>query len=167
MEISSERRYAEEVAVGLEAMGLPRAYGKLLGWLLICDPPSQSSAELAQALDLSKSTVSTGTRMLENAGLIRRVPAPGRRGNAFEMTDDAIMRAVDAKRFRQFQDMMQRGLDLLGGDDTPRARRLKVTRDFYAFIDHELPKLVERFEREQAATPTGLGDRETVENDNG
>ena len=39
--ITPERLYAEEAAVYLEAMGMPRASGKLLGWLLVCDPPQQ------------------------------------------------------------------------------------------------------------------------------
>jgi len=30
-------------------MGLPLATGKLLGWLLICDPAAQSGAEMAAA----------------------------------------------------------------------------------------------------------------------
>jgi len=62
--------------------------------LLICDPPQQSSAELAEALDLSAGSVSSATRMLENGGLIRRAAAPGRRGKVYEMTDDAFIRAA-------------------------------------------------------------------------
>src|SRR2546430_4862439 len=103
---SPERQYAEETAVVLEGMGLPRAYGKLLGWLLICDPPQQSSAELAQALDLSAGSVSTGTRMLENAALIRRVAAPGRRGEVFEMTNDAVILASRHEQFPVFHQLI-------------------------------------------------------------
>ncbi len=78
--ISPERQYAEDAALILESMGLARAHGKLLAWLLVCDPPQQSSAELAEALDLSAGSVSTGTRLLENSRLIRRVAVPGQRG---------------------------------------------------------------------------------------
>ena len=74
---SSERQYVEQTAVAMEGMGMPRSWGKLLGWLLICDPPQQSSAELAEALDLSPGSVSSGTRMLENGGLIRRAVTNG------------------------------------------------------------------------------------------
>ena len=73
--ISSERKFAEDAALVLESMGLARAHGKLLAWLLVCDPPHQSSTDLAAALDLSAGSVSTGTRFLENARLIRRVAA--------------------------------------------------------------------------------------------
>src|SRR5256886_16571712 len=118
---SPERQYAEETAVVLEGMGLPRAYGKLLGWLLICDPPQQSSADLAQALDLSAGSVSTGTRMLENARLIRRVAVPGKRGKVYEMTEDAMTRAVQDDPVRIMREVMERELDIVGGADAPRA----------------------------------------------
>jgi DNA-binding transcriptional regulator GbsR (MarR family) len=142
-----EREYVEHAALVLERMGLPRAYGKLLAWLMICDPPQQSSAQLATALDLSKGSVSMGTRVLENNGLLRRVPGPGRQ-NAYEMTDDAIMRAVGNDNYRIFRELMERGLDLLGGEHAPRAARLRRNRDFYAYLERELPRLVERFKEE-------------------
>ena len=150
-----ERRFAEEFAIGLEGMGLPRAYGKLLGWLMVCDPPQQSSADLSAALDLSKASVSSGTRLLVNSGLIRRVAAPGQRGNAFEVTPDAIIKAAQDNRYQAFLDLLERGIEVVGGEDSPRAARLRRNRDFYAFIARELPRLIERFEAENGEGSNG------------
>ncbi|OLB73778.1 MAG: hypothetical protein AUI14_25315 [Actinobacteria bacterium 13_2_20CM_2_71_6] len=152
---SPERQYAEETAVVLEGMGLPRAYGKLLGWLLICDPPQQSSAELAQALDLSAGSVSTGTRMLENAALIRRVAAPGRRGKVYEMTNDAMILASRNEQFRISRELMDKGLTIVGDEQAPRAQRLRRSRDFYAFLEREIPALIKRFETEYGGGGNG------------
>lgn len=148
-ELTPQRRYAEEAAVVLAGMGLAPAYGKLLGWLLICNPPGQTSGQLAEALGLSKGSVSTGMRLLENTGFVRRVPIPGHRGHAYEMIPDAIIRtAAEPTKFRLFRELMDRGLDLIGDPDAPEAARLRITRDFYAFIERELPELVERFTRD-------------------
>ncbi len=147
--IDEQRRYAEEAAVVLAGMGLPQAYGKLLGWLLICTPAAQSGAELSAALGLSKGSVSAGLRMLETSGLVRRVPMPGRRGTFYEMAPDAIMRAAGSEKFTLFRQLMDRGLAVLGGEDAPGAERLRITRDFYAFIEVEVPKLIERFRAER------------------
>ena len=144
--ISPERQYAEDAALILESMGMPRSSGKLLGWLLVCDPPQQSSAELATALDLSAGSVSTGTRMLENARLIQRVAVPGHRGKVYEMVADAMIRAVQDDRTRTMRELMERGLSVVGGQDAPRAGRLRRTRDFYAFFEREIPALIKRFE---------------------
>jgi len=151
-DITAERRYAEEAAVVLAGMGLPLATGKLLGWLLICEPSAQSGAEMAAALGLSKGSVSAGLRILENSGLARRVAMPGRRGTFYEMTPDAIMRAAGSEKFTYFRPLMDRGLEVVGGEDAPGAERLRVTRDFYAFLEVEVPKLVERFQQERGKT---------------
>ncbi|SCL22829.1 MarR family protein [Micromonospora inyonensis] len=150
IELPPRRRYAEDAAVVLAGMGLPPAYGKLLGWLLVCDPPWQTSAQLGNGLGLSKGSVSTGMRMLESSGLARRVPVPGHRGHAYEIQPDAIIRiAAEPTKFRAFRKLMERGLDLVGDPDAPGAERLRVMRDFYAFIERELPALVTRFQAER------------------
>lgn len=149
IELPAQRRYAEDAAVVLSGLGLPPAYGKLLGWLLICEPPWQTSAQLATALGLSKGSVSTGMRMLESSGFARRVPIPGQRGHAYEITPDAIIRiTAEPTKFRLFRELMDEGLKLMGGEDAPGAERLRVMRDFYGFIERELPGLVARFESE-------------------
>jgi DNA-binding MarR family transcriptional regulator len=148
-DIAAERRYAEEAGVVLAAMGMPQAYGRLLGWLLICTPAAQSGAELSAALGLSKGSVSAGLRTLEASGLVRRVAMPGRRGTFFEMTPDAIMRAAGSEKFAAFRQLMDRGLDVLGGEDAPGGERLRATRDFYAFLEVEVPKLIERFKSQR------------------
>jgi DNA-binding MarR family transcriptional regulator len=155
MDISPERRYAEEAGVVLAGMGMPQAYGKLLGYLLICTPAAQSGAELVAALGLSKGSVSAGLRTLESSGLARRVAMPGRRGSFYEMTPDAIMRAAGSEKFTEFRKLMERGLDVLGGEAAPGAERLRTTRDFYAFIETEMPKLIRRFQDEQKGRSDG------------
>ena len=155
MDLSAERRYAEEAGVVLAGMGMPQAYGKLLGWLLICTPAAQSGAELVAALGLSKGSVSAGLRTLQAGGMVRRVAMPGRRGSFFEMAPDAMMQAASSEKFTQFRVLMERGLDVLGGEAAPGAERLRTTRDFYAFIETEMPKLIRRFQDEQRGRSDG------------
>lgn len=152
MQHSPERRYAEEMGTALAQLGVTPAFGKLLGWLLICDPPSQTSAQLAEALDLSKGSISTGMRMLEKTGMVRRVPAPGR-GHAYQMVPDALISASDAAAsYAAIRAVTEDGLRMLAeqgiGEDGDRAQRLRVTRDFYLFVEREVPKLIDQFKRE-------------------
>jgi DNA-binding transcriptional regulator GbsR (MarR family) len=140
-----ERQFADEVGVLLSQMGMPPAYGRLLGWLLICDPPQQTSTQLGAALGLSKGSVSSGMRMLERADLVQRVPSPGR-GHAYEIVPDALVRATDpAVKHAMMREVMARGLSLLGEEGSPRAERLRVARDFYGFIAERIPSLMEEF----------------------
>lgn len=157
-EVSPERRYVEEFGTVLTGMGLPPAYGKLMGWLLICDPAGQSVSEIARATGLSMGSVSTGARLLERTGLIRRVAMPGRRGRFYEMAPDSFFRVVeDGTSYRRFRELLDRGLAMLGDEPGSRVERLRTTRDFYAFIERELADLVRRFKTEYQ-TMEGDGD---------
>ncbi|MQA86794.1 MAG: MarR family transcriptional regulator [Streptosporangiales bacterium] len=148
-EASGERQFAEEVGLLFEGFGFSRMTGRILGWLLICDPPRQSSSDLAAALGASKGSISTATRFLISAGMIERIAVPGARGHFFEIRPETLLRAHDQLgTFRTFQDLMNKGLAVLGDEDSPRAKRLRRTRDLYAFLEREFPGLVERFEAE-------------------
>ncbi|MCP5095569.1 MAG: MarR family transcriptional regulator, partial [Chloroflexi bacterium] len=45
--------FVEDVGLFFEQVGLPRMSGKIMGWLLIADPPHQSMSELVEALQAS------------------------------------------------------------------------------------------------------------------
>ena len=143
------RAYAEEVGLWASRQGASPAYGKLLGWLLICDPPQQTSAELAAALDMSNGSVSTNMCMLERSGLARRVAIKRHRGHAYEMSPDAMLRGTtDAiPHWRAMGALMRRGVDLVGAD-SPQADRLKLTAEFFDYLVEKIPALVEDFKRE-------------------
>ena len=153
--ISSERKFAEDAALVLESMGLARAHGKLLAWLLVCDPPHQSSTELAAALDLSAGSVSTGARFLENARLIRRVAVPGRRGKAYELNPKGLIVASQDDRVRRVRELMDQGIGVVGDEHSSRAGRLRRLRDYYAFMEREIPALIERFHAEYGEAGNG------------
>jgi DNA-binding MarR family transcriptional regulator len=160
MVASHERQYAEEVGMVLAGMGMTPAYGKLLGWLLICDPPTQSLADLSTALGLSKGSVSTGMRTLERLGLVRRVASPGTRGHVYEVTPHALMdlAAPAGQQYAVMRALMERGLTLLEDPRSPRAERLRASREFFAFIEREVPKLIEQFKTEYLTSQGGEGD---------
>src|SRR6266540_2350160 len=84
-ESTAERQYVEEFAAVGAAMGMPRMNARLLGWMLICDPPRQSLADIAAALGVSRASVSIATRLLQATGLLKRVALPGARGYVFEL----------------------------------------------------------------------------------
>jgi hypothetical protein len=62
------------------------------------------------------------------------------------MAADALVKATDpAGRFGMLRDVMDKGLAVLEDPDSERARRLRVTRDFYAFAAVRIPELMEEF----------------------
>ena len=121
---SPERRFAEEFGVVGERVGMPRMMARLLGFMLICDPPTQSIAHLQQALGVSRASVSIATRLLQASGLIRRVAEPGTRGYQFEIDPAFFAGQMNAANpFGMLRKVLEDGIQRLPGARTNRGLR--------------------------------------------
>jgi biotin operon repressor len=147
---SRERQFAEEVGVVGERIGMPKMSARLLGYLLICDPPTQSIADLERALGVSRASISIATRLLQASGLIRRVPETGTRGYRFAIDPAFLTGQMNAANpFRLLREVLEHGVELAGGERDPRAARLREARDFYAFVENAVPEAIERYRAER------------------
>jgi DNA-binding transcriptional regulator GbsR (MarR family) len=81
--------FVAEIGLFFEAAGSTRMAGRMLGWLLVCDPPHQSAGQLAAALHASNGSISMTTRMLIQAGLVDRVSLRGDRRTYYRLRPHA------------------------------------------------------------------------------
>jgi DNA-binding transcriptional regulator GbsR (MarR family) len=125
--------------------------GRILGWLLISDPPYQSTAELADVLQASKGSLSTMTRLLLQMGFIERVAMPGFRRDYFRLKSGAWIEMIRQTVYEltAMRELAERGLKLTENKDTELQQRLKEARDFYAYLEREYPLLIEQWEKER------------------
>jgi DNA-binding transcriptional regulator GbsR (MarR family) len=144
-ELSPERRFAEHMGVVGEQIGMPPMVARVLGWLLICEPAQQSIGQIGKALGVSRASVSIATRLLEAPGWIRRTPAPGARGYFFEVAPGAFERIPAAALFSLLRRTLEEGLAVLPDPDAERGSRLREARDFYAYVETEIPRLIDRY----------------------
>jgi len=144
-----EKHFIEDVGLLLEQSSVPRMGGRILGLLLICDPPYQSSGELAEKLRASKGSISTMTRLLLEMNLIERIARPEDRRDYFQIKPDAWSEIImfEASEFGIGRKLAERGLDLLKNEPAEQQERLKEARDLYAFLEHETPFLIERWNK--------------------
>ncbi len=144
--------YIEEFGLFFEQFGLARTAGRMLGWLLVCDPPHQTMDELAEVLQVSKSSISTASRLLIQTGLVSKVSFPGERKDFYRVSEDAWIQAWSAKNSQTtvMRQMAERGLALLPEETPERRARLQTMHDLYAFLEAELPKLTERWLKERS-----------------
>jgi DNA-binding transcriptional regulator GbsR (MarR family) len=157
---AAELQYVEEVALGFERQGLFRMAGRVLGWLLICDPPEQTFGQLAEVLQASKGSISAAMKFLVPAGLVERISRPGDRRDYYRCRPGAWAElARDQSRlYEEFRKLAQRGLELLADVPVGRRERLQDMHDFYGWLEREMPGLWERWRREQQAKePRGGG----------
>ncbi|HET8784178.1 MAG TPA: MarR family transcriptional regulator [Candidatus Limnocylindrales bacterium] len=147
-----ESRFVEEMGQMLASYGMTPMAGRMWGWLLICEPPEQTAAEIADALHASRGAISGTARLLATSGMIRRTTRRGDRREYFSAppeTFEAFLTSA-GRIYRQFREMAERGLEAIA-DRPPESRaRLQEFRDVFAFIEREVPAVIDRFLREEA-----------------
>ncbi len=136
-------RFIEALGMQLELeIGVPRMVGRVLGWLLVCDPPQQSAAELAESLQASKGSISTATRVLLRNGLIERVRFRGERFDRFEATPEAWDEFLwREEQFAEPRRVLRLGLDALAGEPPARRARLEELDWMYAWWQERIGRL--------------------------
>ncbi|WP_047868075.1 GbsR/MarR family transcriptional regulator [Nocardiopsis sp. RV163] len=145
-----ELAFVDEVAVFFEREGLPLIAGRVVGWLLICDPPEQSAAQLARTLQVSRSSISSATRLLTPSGLVEGVRKRGQRQEYFRVAADGWSRMLERRyaRTAAFREVTERGLSMLREAPEERRERLANVHELYGFLETELPPLFSRWRSE-------------------
>ena len=148
MRYYEEKHFVEDISLYFEQMGLPRMAGRVLGVLLISDPPAQSLTDLCEILQASKSSVSTTTRLLTEMGLIERAASPLPRQISFQFKPGGWVVFI-RQRLRLWASLHQiaeRGLELLQDRDPALRERLQEAHDMFSLIEEQLPALLARVE---------------------
>jgi len=147
-ENSDIARLVESFGSYYASSGLPRMAGRLVGWLLVCDPPGQSTSDLVASLGSSKSSISTMGRLVEQAGLVTRYRRPGSRETHYRIADGAWQTLIERRggEIAKLRRLAEHGLAVVG--DGRRAGRLREMRDAFLFWEREWPALVERWKKE-------------------
>jgi DNA-binding transcriptional regulator GbsR (MarR family) len=129
-----EAEFVDRLGLFMELLGGSRTMGRVYGWLLICDPPRQSLTELAQTLSVSKASVSTVARQLQQGGMIERLPSPTRQ-HQYRVTPGGFASVLNTQLslMKLGIDAADFGLSLLDDDRSDQRERLEDFRDFCEF----------------------------------
>lgn len=146
-----KKHFVEDVGLLFELSAQPRMAGRIMGWLLICSPPFQSTSDLASVLGASKASISTMTRLLLQINLIERVGVPGHRRDYFRIKPGAWIELMreHLEEIRAGRQLGERGLQLLEDKSAESKQRLLELRDLYGFFEEQYPALFERWEKER------------------
>jgi len=149
MRYYEQQHFIEDISLYFEQMGLPRTAGRVLGVLLICNPPAQSLTDLCEILQASKSSISTTTRLLTEMGLIERAPSPVPRQVYFQFKPGGwiVFIRQRLRLWASLHDIAEGGLELLRDQDPELRNRLQEAHDMFSVIEEELPTLLERVEK--------------------
>lgn len=126
--------------------GLPPVTGRVTGWLMICDPPAQTPAQLSEALGASRSSIGTAVSLLDRMSYIQRTRPAGERADRIRLDPEAG--AGDLDDPQQYLDqaaMAHRGLALLADASPARRARLLEYAAFAEFLAKRTPELADEW----------------------
>ena len=135
----------------MERMGLYRMAGRVIGWLIIADPPEQSAGELAEALQASKASISGAMKFLLPTGIIERLSRPGERRDLYRIPTGVWARLTrgQSTHYAEMSQLAKRGMELFADEPPERTERLQELHDLFEFLNAEFPVLLERWERQR------------------
>jgi predicted ArsR family transcriptional regulator len=134
--------WMERLAAQLVPEGIPLIGGRILGYLLICDPEERTAAELSEELEASTGSISTNLKLLVNNGMVLRSTRRGRQAAQYRL-DPAAWGDLVRRRMQALADTRELtadGLRLLSGDPQ-RALRLRAVDEFYAWFTQQTTTL--------------------------
>ncbi|MBA2692106.1 MAG: MarR family transcriptional regulator [Rubrobacter sp.] len=141
-------RYVEELAVYWGSFGMPKMQGRVLGALLVADPPEMTAERLAEVLRASRGSISSATRALIQMGIVERRTMPGERKDYFQSrTNWAELMHQQIGMYAAFRKIAERGLEIMAGSPPESRLDLEEIRSLYSHLEREMPALIERWEK--------------------
>jgi DNA-binding transcriptional regulator GbsR (MarR family) len=134
-------QFIERMGLNAQIDGMPRIAGRLFGYFIIYGGPV-SFAQLAEALKVSRGSVSTNARMLESFGFIEKVTMPGDRQDYYRLSPSPYVRMIDGvlARMRRMQTIVDQADSSIPDSMQETRQRLREMKRFYreAGISNEL-----------------------------
>jgi len=151
--IAALQRFVDEVGLYSERAGLPLLAGRILGWLLVAEPPLQTLSNLAAGLGTTTGIIRLAAQPLLHLGIVEMVNPPGDENEYFRLSMAGWSRMVahQLSEVAAFGALAEHGLALLEDAAPERRERLLHVRNLYAALEQALPELLARWEHEQAA----------------
>jgi hypothetical protein len=151
--IAALQRFVDEVGLYSERAGLPLLAGRILGWLLVAEPPLQTLSNLAAGLGTTAGIIRLAAQPLLHLGIVEMANPPGDENEYFRLSLAGWSRMVahQLSEVAAFGALAEHGLALLEDAPPERRERLLHVRDLYSALEQALPELLARWEHEQAA----------------
>lgn len=141
--------FIERMGLSAEADGLPRIAGRIFGFFIIHGGPC-SLSELAEALQVSRGSISTNARLMSGLGVIERVSRPGDRQDYYRLAPQPYARMLDGyiERIRGIERNVEEARAELPEDWREAQARLAEMGRFYCSARETTEELVERLRRQ-------------------
>lgn len=142
--------FVEQMGLILQGEGLPRIAGRIMGLMIMHGGPF-SLTELAERLSVSRASISTNTRLLEELGVIERTATPGDRQDYFRLSRQPYARMVRGvvRRMRRAREVVEGTQESLPEDMSETHERLEELDAFYEALIESFLNVIDEWDAER------------------
>ncbi|HUU24560.1 MAG TPA: MarR family transcriptional regulator [Methyloceanibacter sp.] len=147
--------FVERMGLITQADGLPRIAGRIMGLMIVHGGPF-GFAELADRLSVSRASISTNTRLLEDLGVIERTATPGDRQDYFRLSRQPYARMLRGivERMHRAREVVERAQTALPQDMAGAQERLAELDAFYEALIDSFGNVIEAWDtKRQISAP--------------
>lgn len=154
----STAHFVERMGLVHESDGLPRIAGRIFGLLLVSED-ALSLDDLAAELRVSKGSVSTNARLLEQRGVLERMSRPADRRDYYRVPPDLFSHTMAQRlaRWQRFHEAIGAARTSLPIRSREVLERLEEYEEAYSFMSHVISDALERWQatREERSAKVG------------
>src|SRR5919106_4515189 len=151
--------FIETMGLALESDGLPRISGRIFGLLLVSED-ALSLDEIAAELRVSKGSVSTNARLLEQRGVLEQVSRPADRRDYYQVPRDLFSHTMAQRlaRWQRFHEAIGQARASLPIRSLEVRERLEEYEEAYAYMSRVISEALGRWQtmREKRMTKAGV-----------
>lgn len=142
--------FVEQMGLIIQSEGLPRIAGHIMGLMIMHEGPF-SLTQLAERLSVSRASISTNTRLLEDLGVIVRTAKPGDRQDYFRLGQQPYARMLRGvvRRMRRARDVVESTQDALPARMPGTQERLQELDAFYEALIESFLNVIDAWDAER------------------
>ncbi len=139
-------KFIERMGLALESDGYPRIAGRMFGLLLVSEDP-RSLDDLAAELRVSKGSVSTNARLLEQRGILERICRPADRRDYYRVPPDLFSHTMAQRlsRWQRFHEAIGEARTSLPIQSREVLERLEEYESAYSFMSQVIEEALARW----------------------
>ncbi|MFR9774256.1 GbsR/MarR family transcriptional regulator [Nocardia sp. SC052] len=145
-----ERAFVERLGGAMAMAGVPPMAARVLARMLISESGMMTSAELADALEVSQPAISGAVRFLAQIGFVSRERVPRTRKDRYRIRDDVWETVLTVRNdsIDTWKAALTFGVETVG-EDTDVGIRLVEAVEFFNFVQEDMRQMLERWRERQ------------------
>ncbi len=149
---ADKQRQVERIGVGFEKAGIPPVGARIIGLLMMAEPPYLSFDDLVEYTQASKSSVSNALKTLQTEGLVDYITFSGDRKRYFQLYSSTWVEIMKDRltAFTSLRQIIKETLELRSSQYPEFNHTLTEVVDLYRELEEKMMRTIEDWENKKS-----------------